>query len=537
MLRKNLERALQTRKEDGSTPFDHLVFTFELVPARASKGKALDEIIAFSKEAAKSKRICALSITDNAGGHPALTPTALGKEIKSLGIEPVIHFSCKDKNRNLIESQLFELDRAGLNTLLVLTGDYPRYGYMGQAKPVFDMDSVLVLGMIQDIKEGLVINSKAPGGGVKLKPMRFHAGCVVSPFKKTEAEAIQQYLKLKRKLKAGADFIITQMGFDIRKYHELRMLLDLLAIETPLIATVFMPDARLARIINRGIIPGCTMPDKLMEEISRQSAGPDGGLPSMIERAAKQVAMLAGIGYQGVHLSGPGLEYRHIRQVLELARKLKPHWQEFVREFLFPEEWQYWLFEQDDKTGLNRLGPPGAQPHLNIKRQGAKGPAGPLSPGLLVGRLIHALFFRPGAPFFNMASRLLACVKKGTMSKWITGTEYFFKGLLYDCYRCGDCYLGDMEFICPQSQCAKRLVNGPCGGSRDGWCEVWPGEKRCLYVKQYERMKGIREMVLGDTRILPPRDWGLDRSSSWINFFSGKDHHHLDIQGRQAKGR
>jgi len=88
------------------------VITFELVPARASKGMAIDEILRFAGEAAAGGLISALSITDNAGGHPALTPRALGSEIKALGIDPIIHFSCKDKNRNLVESQLFVLDRS-----------------------------------------------------------------------------------------------------------------------------------------------------------------------------------------------------------------------------------------------------------------------------------------------------------------------------------------------------------------------------------------------------------------------------------------
>jgi hypothetical protein len=73
-----------------------LVVTFELVSARASKGKAIDEILQFAREAADGGLISALSITDNAGGHPALSPRALGSEIIDLGIDPIIHFSWSD---------------------------------------------------------------------------------------------------------------------------------------------------------------------------------------------------------------------------------------------------------------------------------------------------------------------------------------------------------------------------------------------------------------------------------------------------------
>ena len=59
-----------------------------------------------------------------------------------MGLDVISHFSCKDKNRNQIESLLFGWDRSGLHNLLVLTGDYPKPGFQGAPKPVFDLDSV-----------------------------------------------------------------------------------------------------------------------------------------------------------------------------------------------------------------------------------------------------------------------------------------------------------------------------------------------------------------------------------------------------------
>ena len=66
--------------------------------------------------------------------------------------------------------------------------------------------------------------------------------------------------------------------------------------------------------------------------------------------------------------------------------------------------------------------------------------------------------------------------------------EHLIKFLLFACQDCGDCTLTSLGFLCPQSRCAKYLLNGPCGGSRDGWCEIYPGRRRCLYVKAYERL-------------------------------------------------
>ncbi len=515
MLRDALKKCLRIPQSGKRPDFNRFIFTFELVPARASRGKILDDIIRFAEEAAWAKRICALSITDNAGGHPALTPRALGTEIKALGMTPVIHFSCKDKNRNLIESQLFELDRAGLNTLLVLTGDFPRYGYRGRAKPVFDLDSVLVLSMIREMKKGLIIDSKAPGGGVRLSPMDFYAGCVVSPFKRTFPEQVLQYVKLRRKIQAGAEFVITQMGYDARKFQEMKLVLDIMGIDVPILATVLVPNLKLARIIHKNIIPGCTMPSRLLKEMEGWPV--DRALDLRLDRASRLVAILFGLGFDGVHLSAPGLGYSDVDRIITRAMDYAGRWQDFVQDFLFPEEWHSFIFERDRHSGLNRR---------ELRKEG-EGTRGRPSISHLLGKAIHYMFFEPGKGLFGPARRLVERCQEKDCTGWLSSVEYLFKGLLYDCQRCGDCYLGDLEFLCPQSQCAKKLLNGPCGGSENGWCEVWPKQKRCLFVRQFHRASWGTSVLLEEPKVVSPRNWALDRQSSWLNFYTGRDHNHI----------
>jgi len=78
------------------------------------------------------------------------------------------------------------------------------------------------------------------------------------------------------------------------------------------------------------------------------------------------------------------------------------------------------------------------------------------------------------------------------------------------CAGCGNCRLGEFGGICPVTRCAKRLWNGPCGGSRDGKCEVNP-ELECGWQLIYDRCRslGIVEQL---NEIAPPHDWstGLD---------------------------
>ncbi len=493
------------------------VSTFELVPARASRGRELAQIMNFVRDAASDNLLSALSVTDNAGGHPALNPVSLSREIMDLGIEPVIHFSCKDKNRNTMESQLFELDRTGLRNLLVLSGDYPRHGFSGVAKPVFDLDSVQALKFITELGQGLQYTHRA----LCLEPLPFFTGCVVSPFKRQEPELLFQYAKLVQKIRAGASYVVSQMGFDACRQHELRQFIDEMRLDVPLLGTVLIPDVRLARILAKGIVPGCIMPVRLMQQIEDEAKEPDGGLAARLERASRQIAVLVGMGYEGVHISGPGLGYAQIAGVIERAVAILPDWQSHVKDFLYPEEWKSGLYEKDPDTGLNKI---------------CRAPAGPDARGkhdssilsALAGKLehiMHNLFFTPGRAFYPYARAASRRISGSRFEPVFTYLEYLIKGLMYSCQHCGDCTLDQLEFICPQSQCAKYMLNGPCGGSSDGWCEVWPEKKKCIYVRLYEKaaMPDLEKLL--ERPYIPPRNWALFRSSSWLNFFLGRDHH------------
>ena len=87
-------------------------------------------------------------------------------------------------------------------------------------------------------------------------PDVFNAGAAVSPFKYTEGESFAQYAKLCRKVAAGAQFIITQLGYDVRKFHELRKVQRWLGLEVPVLGSVYLLGPRAARAMNEGAVPG-----------------------------------------------------------------------------------------------------------------------------------------------------------------------------------------------------------------------------------------------------------------------------------------
>jgi ferredoxin len=79
------------------------------------------------------------------------------------------------------------------------------------------------------------------------------------------------------------------------------------------------------------------------------------------------------------------------------------------------------------------------------------------------------------------------------------------------CLGCGDCMLAQFGGICPVTRCAKRLLNGPCGGSLKDRCEISP-EKPCAWQLIYERLKNIDQLDRLE-EIVPPKDW----STAWYS--------------------
>jgi len=486
--------------------------TFELVPGRGSGGKRLDNILKFAEEARKDGRIKALSITDNPGGHPALAPTSLGLDIKALGIEPLIHFSLKDKNRNMAESQLFECHRHGLLNLLVLSGDYPRYGFHGQALPVFDLDSPQLLTLIDRLRQTLPLEKMAPGGVMPLPAMDFLAGCVVSPFKTTEAEQIFQYAKLLTKVCAGAHFVISQLGFDMTKYQELLFFCRQNAITLPLLASVFIPSIKVAEIMCQGQVPGVIFPNSLLRIMRKEAVSQDKGEEARLLRGAGMVAVLKHMGYAGVHLGGNNLDFSNIAFLLDQAEYLTEtaNLQELRQEVDFPTPSTWYLFSGSEQQTKTHQTP---------------------STRFRINQQIHDSVFTPEGLIFPLARAVSLQVDLNKQARRLyTFCEHLLKIILFRCRMCGDCTLAEASYLCPQSGCPKKMINGPCGGSLHGFCEVYPQERLCFWVKVYHSNPLSHIEELPNCPPLPPKNWSLQGTSSWLNYFAGRDHYKLDSE-------
>ncbi len=81
---------------------------------------------------------------------------------------------------------------------------------------------------------------------------------------------------------------------------------------------------------------------------------------------------------------------------------------------------------------------------------------------------------------------------------------------LEKCAGCGDCVLHLTGGICPIARCSKSMLNGPCGGSQDGKCEINP-ETPCAWDEIYQSLKRLGRLDLLEVNI-PPKDWTSSRS-------------------------
>jgi methylenetetrahydrofolate reductase (NADPH) len=504
---------MENRFKESLLDKNTMSVTWEVVPGRGAWEKPQEVALEAAEVAAKSGKIHAITITDNPGGNPAILADHLGMEILKKGIEPLVHFTCKDKNRNQMESQLYAMDRAGIRNLLVMTGDYPVSGYGGRPKPVFDLDPIHAMKLITQMNNGLEVQGLK--GVIKHKPSDFYSGVAASPFKATEAEQMAQYFKLKKKIAAGAQFVITNVGYDARKFHEIIQFMKLNNLNVPIIGNIYVLPYGAGKIMNQNRLPGCVVTDKLLATLDKERQAEDKGLSARLLRAAKMYAFMKGMGYDGVHIGGHNLKFEYVEYIIDKGEELSANWQDLVHEFDYPMPNGFYYFEKDKETGLNTDKP------VNRENLPLDAPVGFV---YKLSRFTHNMIFEPNKNLFGMMRSISKSVEGSSFEKLYHGIEHLAKVVLYDCKDCGDCALMDLAYVCPMSQCPKNQRNGACGGSYYGWCEVYPNKRKCIYVRAYARLKKYHEESQLDSYHVAPCNWDLYQTSSWINFYLGKDH-------------
>ena len=427
-------------------------------------------------------------ITSYAGGAMGHDPIRVGTAAKARGLTPNIHITCVGKDRLTIRREVEDLAAVGIENIFAITGDYPK-GVDHRKNPVpYDFDSVQLVEFLSELR--------AAG-------LPFYISVAVSPFKYTEPDCAYQYLKLEKKIAAGADFAITQLGYDAKKFRELKRYLDERGLRFPVLGNVYVLPAKAAERMTKGDPPGCWVAPELAERIQAETKqSTDKGLAARLERAAKMVAIVRGLGYAGAYIGGDHQADR-VRWIIKRSEELAPRWEEFAEEISYAPKGAFYFYGASPRQNGGLPPPPRKTRGFWVRMADIAEPAN-----------------WPG-PLRSILTVLFGWVdKRPALSAALERAELAFKEPVFGCHACGNCVLGLMEYVCPMT-CPKNLRNGPCGGPLNGMCEVLP-DQACIWVKVYERAQAANRV--DDLKVyIPPRNRALQGTSSYINYLLKRD--------------
>ncbi|MBE0597029.1 MAG: methylenetetrahydrofolate reductase, partial [Desulfuromonadales bacterium] len=235
------------------------------------------------------------------GANMRMTPLAVAALLVREGIEPVLQLTCRDRNRMALQSELLGAAALGVENLLLLSGDHPRFGDHPQARAVFDLDSVQLLQTVQGLQAGHDLAGRSLAG-----VPRFFAGAAVAP--EAEPFALMEQ-KMRKKVEAGARFFQTQAVFDPAKLERFVAAVQPLGVPV-LLGVLLLKSAGMARFLNANI-PGVQVPPALIARLEQASHPLDEGVAIAREMIAQGRRLC-----QGVHLMAFGAEAL-IPQLLE----------------------------------------------------------------------------------------------------------------------------------------------------------------------------------------------------------------------------
>ncbi|WKZ16578.1 MAG: methylenetetrahydrofolate reductase [Candidatus Jettenia caeni] len=284
--------------------------TAELGPPRGADRSAIEKKAEILKGYGD-----AFNITDCQTAVVRMSSIASGRIVLDAGIEPIIQMTCRDRNRIAIQSDLLGAAALGLKNLLCLTGDHQKFGDHPMAKGVFDIDSVQLIHMVKMLRDEKRFQS---GQELKASEPKFFIGAAENPF----ADPFKfRAVRLAKKIAAGADFIQTQIIYNVKKFHEwMNMVADMGLHEKVFILAGVAPlkSAGMAKHMKHNV-PGMDVPDEVMSRMTAASAakkGKEEGIKICLE-VIEQVREIKGVA--GVHVMAVEWE-EAVPEIIQQAR-------------------------------------------------------------------------------------------------------------------------------------------------------------------------------------------------------------------------
>lgn len=255
--------------------------------------------VSAEKEVEKARRlfhfgIDAVNIPDGPRASARMSALAMAVTIqREVGIEPVLHFACRDRNVIGMQSDLLGAWALGIRNLIAITGDPPKLGNYPDATAVFDVDAIGLTNLIKRLNHGLDLAGNPIGN-----PTGFFIGVGFNPGAINLDEELR---RLDWKIEAGAEYIVTQPVFDIRILE--RAMKRIEHVKLPLLCGIWpLVSYRNAEFMNNEV-PGASVPPEIMERMRKTTTKEEGFAEGVkiaketFERVKNEVA--------GVQLSAP----------------------------------------------------------------------------------------------------------------------------------------------------------------------------------------------------------------------------------------
>ena len=219
------------------------------------KGTNISSVLESAKQLVG--RVHGVNVTDNTAAVVRAGSLPVCRLLYELGHDPVMQLTCRDRNRIAMQSDLMGAHMLGIRNILCLTGDYPTVGDHKDAKPVYDLDSVQVMQLVQGLNNG-----KDMAGNKLDGPTAFTIGAAVTP----EADLVGPVLaKFEVKVKAGAQFFQTQAVYHPDVFAGFMKRVRPFNVKV-LAGILLLRNAKMAEFMNANI-PGMSVPKEMIDEL------------------------------------------------------------------------------------------------------------------------------------------------------------------------------------------------------------------------------------------------------------------------------
>ena len=285
--------ALETRSNWGhKIAHGEFVTTIEIVPPKGPNPEAMIKSVQSIKDAG----VNAVNVPDGPRAQNRMGAIAVAVLLQQrVGIETVLHYCCRDRNLLGMHSDLLGCSALGLRNMLLITGDPPKMGPYPDATAVFDIDAIGLTNMVSLMNRGLDLGGNPFGEGTK-----FTIGVGVNP---GHLDLDYELRRLEWKVKAGAEYAITQPVFDVVVLEKFLKRIEQMRL--PIVPGIWpLLSYRNAQFMNNEV-PGVSVPDEVMERMRVASEkSKEHGMREGVTIARETLARVRG-QVAGVQVSAP----------------------------------------------------------------------------------------------------------------------------------------------------------------------------------------------------------------------------------------